>query len=422
MRLVRVLILTAAMVTVMAAAFAAPSTATVMCEIGTIACPEEDIYPAKTTVSGVLKSGTQATFEGGFGSVKCSESILEGQSLEKEAGQLTGTLASLKLLACKSGETSCTVTASTLPFNTKLTYTSGDEGTLLVSSKEKTPTVKFECGKIINCSASGNLELTMDGGEPGSIIASKEPLTGEGACAKTTFTATYTLNAPSSGYVFVAQAQVAGTLLCSEPPETVMGKLKCPTGKSYSGEIKGELAAGNAEFKSMAEPAKGVSCNQTTYEGQFESDGTKAAVNGGINKLAFSSIVGGIPNKPCSGSFEAANPVKVTVEGLSYRDAKFFYQSVFNPQGGFEVRANMVDIKFEIENGMNPLPTCKYTAPRLWGYVVNGAGMNPSQMTLIGSRLVKVAGGAGVCPPDLQLTAQVTVKGVGGGNVYIARD
>jgi hypothetical protein len=406
------------------AALVAPSSssATVLCEIGANNyCPATAIFPANTSFSGALAPATKAKFKTSVGTVECTGSTIEGETTEKEAEPLPGNISALTFTSCKFGTTACTITTENLPYTAELVATGEGSGALTISSEE-TSFATVKCGFLINCTYSANVETEAKGGEPTEVIATEAPITSiSGLCPKTnSFSATYQLNAPNEGFAFVSTAAAVNTLLCSAIPETTMaGNLKCQVGTVYAGELKGELAAGITEFYSVNEPAKKVTCNETAYSGQFKNDGDPANVMGGINTLTFTSLVGGMPGKPCSSTFEAGNPsVKVTVERLPYAQSVFKYDQAGNPQGSFDFPAAPVEIKYEIQ--VAGVPTCKYTSARIWGKEFNGAGTNPSLLLMLGT-FAKVAGGAAACPPDLRLQSNVTMKGAAG-NAYIARE
>lgn len=396
---------------------------TVLCETGSNGCPVKDVYPAKTTLAAELESGTNAVFEGGFGVVKCTASSLSGETTGEKAEPLPGSIASLSFTSCKLGETACTLTTEKLPFSATLAVTGSGDGSLLLTGKEKgTAGVGFSCGKLLSCAASGNLTLDFEGGEPAQILAGEETLTGEGSCSKITFTATYSLSAPNSGYAFANEALVPNTLLCSATPVLMANRLKCPQGTAYSGEIKGELAVGLFEMIELVGAGKTFSCNEASYTGQFERDGDPAAVMGGITSLTLSSKVGGVPGQRCASNYGggASPTVKLTPESLPYAKTFFKYER-FDSHEGLVNFDGPLKIKAEVYNTAGALQgTCVYTSPIMWGEVFNGAGANPTQLAMKYG-FISEAGGWNECAAIVQVRGRLTAK-TPTGNVYIARE
>lgn len=401
------------------------SSATVLCQAKAYACPTVGTYAEETAFSGTLEAGGEASFETNLGTIKCKESILEGETLEEEGEPLAGKVTALEFTLCDVGETSCTLTTEKTPYGAQVAYTNEGNGTLTIGSKEKPVKLTVKCGLLLNCTYSSTPALTATGGDPMAVAGAAIALKAESGTMcpeKTTLTVTYALQNPSEGIVFVAQQRGITQKLCSEiPPEdATTHKLKCKTGQGYSGELKGELASGVTEFQSPTEPTKKVTCNETTYVGKFKEDG--GATNpGGITGLAFSSKVGGIPGKPCSSSFAGSPEVKIVVEGLPYDQASVVYQLLSNPQGMlFFWPQNGVPLKIKFEVNTTPAQVCKYEQRGIvTGEWLNGAGMNPSLLNPLVGSLRYTSGGA-ICPVDMKLTASMTVRGQGNSLVYIA--
>jgi hypothetical protein len=420
MRLRRALALTAiATGAIVVFAMPASSSATALCEWETYSCPA--MFPANTAIAAALETKTEASFTTGAGTVQCKESILKGETTQQEAEPLQGTIATLEITACTLSGKSCTVTTENRPYTTKLTYGEGN-GTLAISGKEKSPTIKLKCGETLNCTLSGTPEVPFTSGSPAKIVFTKvKSFKSEGLCAETTFTATYVLSSPNSGTVYVSFRGPMPTKLCTAVPTEVMGELKCPGGSGYAGEVvKGELAVGVAYFRSTADATKEVTCNEASYTGKFKEDG--GPITGvGISGLTYTQNVGGKPGKPCSSTFTGAPTVTITVENLPFSTSLIRYRGKFNPQGELDVRpsgGSTLGLKLVINNG-GP-DTCKYTVARMSGHWYNGVGANPSLLTDLGAGDWARIAGAGECPAGLTTSATVNVKSATNGNLYVS--
>lgn len=419
MRPIRALAL-AAVAAMVAIPFALPTqlSATALCEWESYSCAA--MFPAKTALQGSLKAETEASFTTGVGTVQCKESVLKGETTAEVAEPLPGSIGTLEFNACTLSGKSCTVTSENRPYETKLTYKEGN-GTLVISGKEKSPTIKLKCGETLSCTLSGTPEVPFESGKPAKIVFSKvKALKSEGACAETAFTATYALTSPKSGTVYVSQRAALPAKLCTATPTEVMDELKCPGGSGYAGEIvKGELAAGVAYFRSTTDASKEVTCNEASYTGKFKEDGGPIA-GVGISGMTFSQNVGGKPGKPCSSTFTTSPTVTITVENLNYSTSLIRYQGKYNPQGELDIRpagGSAIQIKLVINNG-GP-DTCKYTAERMYGLWYNGVGANPSLLNPMGFGTWTRVAGAGECPDGLVSSATMNVKSSTNGNLYI---
>jgi hypothetical protein len=398
-------------------AMPASSSATALCEWETYSCPA--MFPANTAITAALE--TEASFTTGAGTVQCKESVLKGETTQEEAEPLQGTIGALEITACTLSGKSCTATTENRPYTTQLTYSEGN-GTLAISSKEKSPMIKLKCGETLNCSLSGTPEVPFTSGSPAKIVFAKvKSFKSEGLCAETTFTATYVLSSPSSGAVYVSFRGPMPNKLCTAVPNEVMGELKCPAGSGYTGEVvKGELAAGVASFKSATDATKEITCNEASYAGKFKEDGG-SVTNVGISSLTFSQNVGGKTGKPCSSTFTNAPTVTVTVENFNFLRSVIRYRGKFNPQGELDMRPAMgstLGLKLVINNG-GP-DTCKYTAGFMIGSWYNGVGSNPSLVQHWGTPDWTRTAGAGECPTRLVSEAAMNVKSSTNGNLYVS--
>jgi hypothetical protein len=149
-----------------------------------------------------------ATLTSGFARVECP-STMSGTVTHGGSGTITAL--NFTVASCKSTLGSCTVAKATgLPWNATAVPGTAPNGTMQVSS---TVGGEFTCGGI-NCqwtapNAGTKGEITIKGGEPAVVTASKVPLSKSGGsafCTKTAeetayFDGVYTLSTPSSLFV-----------------------------------------------------------------------------------------------------------------------------------------------------------------------------------------------------------------------------
>lgn len=395
---------------------------TALCEANFPACPLAALYPVHTALKGSLESGTSATMEGSFGLLSCGESSLEGETLAEVGEPLSAKASALSFGSCTFGKTECSVEAEHLPYELAIASSGSGNGTMTVSASGETPQLHLTCGKAVNCTAKGNLELTFEGGEPGRIVAESEPLSGEGGCAEFSFSATYVLSMPGFGFAFLAQPIVPDTTkLCSMAPTSVAGRLQCPNNTAYSGEVLGELAAGVVEFKSRGGPTTSITCNEMSYKGQFANNGDPLAGEG-ITVLTFTNNTGGTPGQRCPSSIGGAGATAaLTTEG-TLNGSYFRYSGTGNPTGGanFRTAAGAAFIKFVIYDNTNAvIGTCVFGAPGLVADVANGSAGHT--LLTFARDMVLDTGPQPLCPPGLKMTAIATLRRPGG-KVFLAHD
>lgn len=174
---------------------ASSASATVLCNES----PCEEGYGAGTVIEASLSSGTEAAFNIGFTTAKCTESQLndkvENPGSESEA--VSGPITTLSFGGC-----SCTV--STLKNGSlEVSYTSGGNGTLIGKSSE----VKMVCSGISCTYGTASTGTTLGkvfGGSPATLAveALLPKVGGSFLCPSTaTFSASYTVSAPNPLFV-----------------------------------------------------------------------------------------------------------------------------------------------------------------------------------------------------------------------------
>jgi hypothetical protein len=320
----------------------APKPGPVLCAVELELCPAISVFPEKTEVKGALAEKTEAVLSTSLATPKCTTASITGQTLESEGGVLNGEVSAWKFESCKSGATSCTVTAKNLPYKATSTYTEAGNGTIAISALKEAPGIEVVCGSLISCTFASPSQLAFEGGEPGAIKASEAALSvvsGSKCPEKAgTISAAWVLQQPGGGNAQMAQRGAATTVLCpvNPPLDPATRRLKCPVpALPYSGEVRGSLVGGfKATFKVVGDPTKVVTCAEASFAGKFDSDG-KYASPGGITDLKFTGAGGG----QCTSTLTGANPpVTVSVLNLPYSQSVISYARTSGPQGyiGFE--------------------------------------------------------------------------------------
>jgi len=386
-------------------------------------CPEVDEYPANTKVTGSLAEGTEAEISNSIGTIKCSGSTIEAETSEAEAELLAGSVTGLSFTGCSLKSTACTLTAEHLPFAASWQWTESGDGFLTVSAGEKgVPAIKESCGSLIKCTLSSEkLGLDFTGGEPGSIVASAEALSKtEGfLCPKTSsFTATYTLSAPESGYVFLSRIANGLTRLCKTAP-SLLEFLTCGSGEFYEGVTKSELDTGTAgTFTSGAET---ITCDKIKVFGDFTRNGPPLNnVNGGITTL---NIKGSGASNYCTSNLGGETPdVFVEMLNTPYNRAAIVFRDVAAPQGELVVSSLngpvLMKLLVELAAGQK---FCEYEKDELI-FKIKNASTEITRLEINGSWR-KRNNSAAVCPAMLTQSAKLNFKrtsDTGGGELYIA--
>lgn len=402
----------------------APKPGPVLCEVELQVCPAISTFPFKTEVKGALAEKAEAVIATSLATAKCTTASITGQGLESENAVMSGEVSSLKFESCKSGETSCTVSAKNLPYKAAFTYTEAGNGKLATSALKEAPRVEVACGGLVSCTFAAPSELDFEGGEPGAILASAEALSvvsGSKCPEKAgTLSATYVLQQPGGGNAQMAQRGGATTLLCTiQPPvDPLTRRLKCPIppAQSYSGEIRSNLYMGTSATFTDPVTSKAAICSEAKMVGKFEEDG-KYASPGGVTELKYTGTGGG----QCTSNLTGANPpVTVTVLNLPYSQSVISYARITGPHAylGFAGAPGAPPMLLLNYAGL----VCIYGAVSFDGAITNVLW---TTISVNGVWAKRDPGGLCATGPDL-LTAQATFRFKlvqGGGaeaNLYVA--
>lgn len=158
-------------------------------------------YANGTVLTGGLKAGTNAVLTASNGlTVTCTASSVTYKMTGNNANPVAGSITAATWTSCKNqlGQT-CEATARNLAWSASLSWTSGGNGTMAVSSGGTgNPSAKIVCGTTECVYGTTSATLSLTGGNPAEIVANKVSLTREVgtelACGKTaTWSATYVL-------------------------------------------------------------------------------------------------------------------------------------------------------------------------------------------------------------------------------------
>lgn len=321
-----------------------------LCKAELESCSTATTFTTTTELKGSLSTGTEAVVETELGAVKCTKSSIKGNALGKESEMLRGEVSSLTFESCKSGAKECTTTTEKLPYTGELTYTETGDGTIDFAALKAASSVKIVCDGIVSCTFGGAAKLQFDGGEPATILASKESLsvTSGSLCPgkAATLTAAYELTAPSIP-VFVAAVGALPTKLCKAEPQLNLqtNRLECPAGEGYEGEVR-TSGFRSTEFKELIDPTEKINCNETEIAGKFEMDGS-AIPGEGITMFTYKNAAG-----PCPSTFVNNPEMAITVLRLNYTSSAISYNGRKVPQGTFSIGGQIgsrVEILVELE-------------------------------------------------------------------------
>jgi hypothetical protein len=233
------------------------------------------------------------------------------------------------------------------------------------------------------------------------------------------FTASYELQQPGGGMVVPAQRVARQTKLCKSAPAQGGNpeKLTCAGGEGYSGEIRGELAAGwAADFTVVGDATKKVTCNEAKWAGKFAENGAPAAVEGGIRTFTMKSNGGA----SCTSTLTGNPAVTVTMLNLPYSQSTVTNNGVEAPQGILGITGQNANNPVRVQLAFNA-ENCEYRRQSFVGSVLHG---NPTTVLFEG-RWGKQQGGGG-CPANLQYEALLKflrpVVGEPDKNVFVANE
>ncbi len=359
---------------------ATPASATQLC--ADTAC--EEVYESGQVLEAGLLESTSSSFTlgGALGTVSCTESTLKGETTSKSAVPLPAKVNSFSFAGCKTGETSCTVSAVHLTYKAAIEETGGGNGTLALSSGGSgNPGVEVSCG-FLKCTATATEpSFNVEGGGAAIARIKEAALTISGASCSASgkWTAEYLFAEPNP-----MQVGQNPTLLCKTAPN---GAGECTKGDEYQGVVNGALAAGVASISAGA--AGTITCGKSTLQGQYPK----------VAKGPFESLVlEGSTEIACSSTL-AGNP-KVTFTAKNFaKNSHFEYRPQASYQGAFSVGSSL-DLELEIKG--KATVKCNYQlvdAQPPYGRVANANG-SETLLNIAGMRFDSKDGG---CPRPLDL-------------------
>lgn len=186
---------------------AASASASELCSTNTSPCTGTK-YGVGTALEATSTSAVLTT-TGGFinPTVTCTHSAVKG-SVTNAGGKgsnVVGTINSLTFTSCSYSGGKCTVTSTGTPYLATGTATGGGNGTLTVENDGSgNPGASVACEGLPVCSySSGDVSMSVTGGNPAKIVANKVLLTGGSFPCPTdaTWTATYTVLKPSPLFI-----------------------------------------------------------------------------------------------------------------------------------------------------------------------------------------------------------------------------
>jgi hypothetical protein len=379
---------------------ASSASATALCVAEQEVCKRVNVYPKGTSV---VATTAEAKFKTSLFTITCTESKAEGKITVEDGSPMSGQITALSFDKCEGG---CLVKMTNLPYAASIEWTGGDDGAFIAKEGEKGAiSAAISCPLVFSCTyATGAVELSAQGGEPGELIANEEGLTKvSGTCPEeVTWTATYSVTTPKP--VYVAKA-VAGAKLCKTVPEKSGGTLKCPAGQGFSGAVSGKLEAGKqATFTSTKGKSGTVSCSEAPLSGAFSE---KAVATEPLS-ITFKS--GGDCTSTLSG-----NPT-VTVEMLPqpFDAAGFEYVGQTAPESAlwFTRAAGGPEPTLKFTSGVEE---CFYEITTSSLPVTNGVGAGATKALIAMTWSLSV--GDAICPEaiaqlvPLELTTKVYVAG-----------
>jgi hypothetical protein len=392
---------------------AASASATALCTESENPCLEGHTIQSGTAVEAKLTGGNEAVLTSGFAVIKCKESTISGKTTSAGGGPevpVTGKIesASWGSCTCNLGGT-VTTAAENLPWSIEVTGKETKDGTMTV----KSPKGSFTCAgeKCIYSTTSASFELK--GGTPANALVSITLSRNAGSgflCSSTaTWKATYTIQKPNPLWV---SGNHLSTHLCSVEPEKSGEDLVCPTGKGFSGEIKGEVAP-KSEFRfESSEGATGtVSCSEGSLVGNFEENGSSAS-GGGVTSLGFSGPKG----TPCSSTIEEEPELEVEMTELPYAESAISYRQAAAPQGEFRIQKAGGEIEFVLKRAGIVVARYRATDAKNTSYD-NGP---PPELVYDNQQFEKIAG-LPRHPAKIKVTGRMKISAASGSGVYVAK-
>jgi hypothetical protein len=183
---------------------ASASGATLLCEENATPCPNAKTYAAGTEFS----STAFAAITTNVATIECEPSALSSKTTQEAGVPLGAEITTLTFENCETtlGLKCGNAQINGLPAAASISATGAGNGTLTIAGAS----FKIVCGALINCTFTPSASLGFLGGQakggmgPARITASVALNRAGGICPKTaTWTATYFLESPMSGTVWV---------------------------------------------------------------------------------------------------------------------------------------------------------------------------------------------------------------------------
>jgi hypothetical protein len=235
-------------------------------------CSAANRYAAGTTFQATTEEAIIST---SLVSVECKSSM-EGKTNTQSGNPLGITITSWSLDSCTTvGGTDCVVENNNAkaPYAGSVTWTSSDDGDLSVKSAGSgAPSWLLECGAFMHCTFSSQPTLSMNGGNPGEIVASSEPMSTEGGffCPSKVegLSAVYSVKSPQPMYVTKAVEEAANWRLCAEPWSSF-----CPTASSYPAGTT--ITAANSGNLVIETNVVTITCKEASIKATTQALGAK---------------------------------------------------------------------------------------------------------------------------------------------------
>jgi len=418
-RLAKIIVLVAIALAAVASLGAGPASASTLCaglpeevsKNGTLLCKASTQLREATIAS---TSKELLKLETASGNVECKKaSLVMKAEPEKEGTGVTGSVSEALYEECTSGVTSCKGAAtvkSKLPWSIEVLYakTISPEGQIVFIHPVRT--VKLPCGAECEFGATDKVAGDLSN-KAQTLTLAKEPLTGPGGgiCPKAAMeTITYGVKVTSgvlvagNGVVKGVEADVAEAgraQMCLA--QAVEGK--CPKGKVYAGEIKGELWGGNSatfEGENEGEPNVGViSCTNAPMTATFSEGGV-----GSIETLSYES---------CTSTISGVKAMVTMNPPFDNSVLSYYSNSEFAGPVAVAKSSNQPELELETTGA----EFCAYNflserePPWRWEWFFE---------TLTHFTGWKRLGGPAACPERLFDQASLEIKTPGGALVYIA--
>lgn len=370
---------------------------TVLCEAEEEPCAAENIYGPGAVVEA---SSSEAILKNNLFTVICTGSNLKGETAGEAGAPLPVDVSTLTFSGCKNGGTECTVSTLESPYLGQIEASGKNVGTFKLRSGDAgNPTIKAQCGSVACTYSSEVIELSLNGGNPGELVASEESLKKVSGllCSETaTGTATYSVQKPKP-----IDLSKFTTKLCKKAPEN--NETTCPVGEGFSGDVKGALFV-NVTITSTGTPTGTVTCTESPLSGNFNNDGT-----GEISSLKFTGNMKG----ECTSILTGNPKVAVSMANLPAKKTAFTYFGLGKGLLTMEADKNL-ELNLLIAGEKDPC-VYKLTAAEL-------IAANPGAfMTLKTDPWVEAkTKGPATCPPGIEVKTTWSIESADGKNIWMA--